>query len=394
MKETGRKRIAWLLFAVMMVTAPDLYGKVAQAAVTVEAAMPFAYCTSRGVQGSAEVFSDAFDISRRYGGTVTFQRDYRFGPKDYADYIYVPKNMTLIIPEGIRLVMENVEVWLDGTIQVRGTLDVSEGKGIITGNGDITMGKEGKLIRRVPDIEKNGEICLRGSTIREGQPLSASLISRNEIVWKTDIAGSWSFAEPDRVPGLGTGLYDVVFTPENQWTYQSVTIPSCGQIMVTEKNVDPGSENTDTVVEKPSDKTNTVPKEGTKKQEATAVEGEIRQAPVIITKMVSRPSTIYTVLSSFQKKRPRFKRAVRTRGGGQAKLRWSSVSGKSGYEIQYAVRKSMKKAKKKYTKKNTITLRGLKKHRKYYLRVRAYKGKKKKRTRTKWSSVISLAAPV
>lgn len=58
--------------------------------------------------------------------------------------------------------------------------------------------------------------------------------------------------------------------------------------------------------------------------------------------------------------------------GKKAKVSWAKVSGAAGYQVKYAANKKFKKAKKKFTKKNSITLKKLKK-RKYYIKVRAYK---------------------
>lgn len=73
------------------------------------------------------------------------------------------------------------------------------------------------------------------------------------------------------------------------------------------------------------------------------------------------------------------------------KVSWKKVAGVTGYQVQYAVNKKFKKAatvsvKKAKTTKTTIK-KGLKKGKKYYVRVRAYKTVGGKRTTGKWSAV-------
>ena len=62
------------------------------------------------------------------------------------------------------------------------------------------------------------------------------------------------------------------------------------------------------------------------------------------------------------------------------KLTWKKVSGASGYEIQYSLNKNFKKAKKLTIKKASVktkTIKRLKKKKKYYIRIRAYTKKGK-----------------
>ena len=76
-------------------------------------------------------------------------------------------------------------------------------------------------------------------------------------------------------------------------------------------------------------------------------------------------------------------------GKKQLTASWSSVSGISGYEVQYSTSKKMKSAKtvnaKKSAKKTTI--KKLKKGKKYFVRVRAYKTVDGKKIYSDWSKV-------
>ena len=67
------------------------------------------------------------------------------------------------------------------------------------------------------------------------------------------------------------------------------------------------------------------------------------------------------------------KLTVKNNSKQKAKINWKKVSQTSGYEIQYATNKSMKKAKTVTVKKTSKVLSKLKKNKTYYVRVRAYK---------------------
>lgn len=54
-------------------------------------------------------------------------------------------------------------------------------------------------------------------------------------------------------------------------------------------------------------------------------------------------------------------------------IKYSKVNGASGYEIKYSTKSSLKGAKKKVTKSNKYTIKSLKKNKKYYISVRAYR---------------------
>ncbi len=69
------------------------------------------------------------------------------------------------------------------------------------------------------------------------------------------------------------------------------------------------------------------------------------------------------------------------------KLTWKKVAGASGYEIQYSLNKNFKKAKKITIKKASVktrTIKGLKKNKKYYIRIRAMMRKGKRKINGPW----------
>ncbi|MFR3423513.1 MAG: fibronectin type III domain-containing protein [Lachnospiraceae bacterium] len=69
---------------------------------------------------------------------------------------------------------------------------------------------------------------------------------------------------------------------------------------------------------------------------------------------------------------PKKLQAVRT-GTTNAKITFKKVKKADGYQISYADNKKFRKAKKLSTGKTTVILKKLKKNRKYYVRVRAYR---------------------
>lgn len=68
-------------------------------------------------------------------------------------------------------------------------------------------------------------------------------------------------------------------------------------------------------------------------------------------------------------------------------LSWKKVVGAKGYWLQYATNKKFKKKKSKFVKKTKYTVKKLKRKKKYYFRVRAYKLDGKKKVYGKWSGV-------
>lgn len=338
----------------------------------------FSYHTSKGRQGETEQFLDAFDMCRKYGGTMAIQRDFHLNPEDFGDFIYIPENVTIVVSDGVYFTLGDLELWLEGTIEVMGTFNVSDSEAVVSGGGNIVVGGEGRIKRRIPYIEKTGKICLRGSDIESGQSLSQSMIQDDQINWHADVSGEWSFSQPDMIPEAGTGFYDVIFTPVNLWIYQPVVLSSCGQVTVrgkpvlSENNSDPDDKIKDSEAEKNQ------PDQG-----STDVEKQDGMT-VVITRMVSKPSSIYRVVKKFSHKKPRIQTIKKKRQ--RRYVKWTAIVGKKGYEVQYSISRSMKKAKKIKVRKNNTAIR-ISRKKTYFFRVRAYKEKNKKRTYTRWSSI-------
>ena len=73
------------------------------------------------------------------------------------------------------------------------------------------------------------------------------------------------------------------------------------------------------------------------------------------------------------------------------KLTWKKAAGASGYEIQYSLNKNFKKAKKITIKKASVktrTIKGLKKNKKYYIRIRATMRKGKRKINGPWVKTV------
>ncbi len=86
-------------------------------------------------------------------------------------------------------------------------------------------------------------------------------------------------------------------------------------------------------------------------------------------------------------------KAVKNKSGKKLKVTWKKSGGSGGYEVQYSAGKNFKKAKTVKVKgKNTLktTIKGLKKKKTYYVRVRAYKDTDDGRIYSKWSGVIQV----
>ena len=80
-------------------------------------------------------------------------------------------------------------------------------------------------------------------------------------------------------------------------------------------------------------------------------------------------------------------RMLKNKKGRKLVIRWNTVKGAKGYQLQYALSKKFKKKKSIQTKKTKYTIKKLKKKKTCYIRVRAYKMNGKKKVYGKWSKV-------
>ena len=80
-------------------------------------------------------------------------------------------------------------------------------------------------------------------------------------------------------------------------------------------------------------------------------------------------------------------RMLKNKKGRKLVVRWNTVKGAKGYQLQYALSKKFKKKKSIQTKKTKYIIKKLKKKKTYYIRVRAYKMNGNKKVYGKWSKV-------
>ena len=83
-------------------------------------------------------------------------------------------------------------------------------------------------------------------------------------------------------------------------------------------------------------------------------------------------------------------RSVKSKKAKKATVKWKRVSGVDGYVVEYSTKANMKSAKKKNVKAISVTLKNLKKGKKYYVRVRGYKVVDGKKAYTQYSAVKSV----
>ena len=114
----------------------------------------------------------------------------------------------------------------------------------------------------------------------------------------------------------------------------------------------------------------------------TNLENQMTQTPELKrTDDVGKTSVIMLSKKSLSWK------SVKNMKSGKVLVKWKKIDKATGYEVQYALNKSLKKAKKKRVKSTSITLKKLKKKKTYFIRVRAYENVNGKNVYGKWSSV-------
>lgn len=110
------------------------------------------------------------------------------------------------------------------------------------------------------------------------------------------------------------------------------------------------------------------------------------KATFVITQMVSKISKIRSTAVTVKKTTW----VSRKRQKSQAKLVWKKIKGVR-YQLQYGTDRKWKHSRKKMVKKTSVTLRGLKGKKKYYVRIRCVKTKNGRNYYSKWSNRAELA---
>lgn len=116
----------------------------------------------------------------------------------------------------------------------------------------------------------------------------------------------------------------------------------------------------------------------------TSTQTPLPTNPPVATKpptTTKRPATVISRLPQIKKITAKNKKKK------NVTLSWKITSNASGYELQYATNKKFKSCKKKTSKKTKITVKGLKKKKTYFFRVRSYRWDGSKKVYGKWSSV-------
>lgn len=80
-------------------------------------------------------------------------------------------------------------------------------------------------------------------------------------------------------------------------------------------------------------------------------------------------------------------KSVKNKKGKKIQISWKKINGVTGYQIQYAANKKMRKAKKVTSAKTTYTAKKLKKKKTYYVRVRVYIKNGTKKVYGRWSKI-------
>lgn len=222
----------------------------------------------------------------------------------------------------------------------------------------------------LPVIRKNGQV---GQSLEEISFVSGVCVNpySGEIV-----PGKWEWKDASQPLTEGDKDYKILFLPDT------------GGYNVLETSVNIHTEKVKEIQKVETEKGETTTDEenlqkGTNESNKLVNDSEEtsdEKPTYVITQLVSRISTISKPVSV---KRVTIKKAKRS--GRKIKLSWKKISG-ANYEVQYAVSKKMKKAKKKTVKKTSLTLSKLKKGKKYYIRVRAWKRDSTKKIYGKWSA--------
>lgn len=256
-----------------------------------------------------------------------------------------------------------------------------------------------KVLPVVPEVVNYPQSCSQG---KEGQLLQDIRLlpgkCRNPYTGG-DIKGIWEWKEPLQKLQPGENSCSVLFVPEEKGYKKregSITlkVESEGK-NATEKPV-PTPPSTTAPTAKPASPppTKTVAPAPTKnpklnsnrnsKVKTTTANGQDEEdrPPIIITRMVSRRSTIRFAKKKMLSAKAKIKKIKRS--GNKAKVICKKIS-KVNYEVQYNVGKKWKSAKKKSFTNSVMTIRKLKSKKKYYFRVRVWKKSGKKKLYGKWS---------
>ena len=380
-------RLEFAVFLLLVLYGITCSGQYVKAAIGRECIF---LCTdSDGNEERTNSWDYAVDVLGTDGGTIRLQKDYvlKYPGMEHA----LPDKINFIIPKDVEFYVSGVTFRVKGNIIVYGKFILQEGA-VLRGDGDVVTVGDGVFQKAPYSVGKKGEICLTGTDIEEGQTLAESDVFAENVLWSAEVPGTWSFAEPQSVPEAGTGTFDVLFTPDDLFTYEARRFESCGQVTVMKKPepVAEASAGAQSLVTGGGALTG-YSESGIFGSQPDGSADVRDERVVVVTKMVSTPSNLAsTVSKSFKRKKTSFRRVKRR--GRKVFLRWKKVSGADGYQIQCVSAKSnnkktVKKGKKYLCRGCALTISKVSSKKNFYVRIRAYKKVKKQRTYTKWSSV-------
>lgn len=223
--------------------------------------------------------------------------------------------------------------------------------------------------------EIKGELpVVQASEISEGACVSGSALSLQGM------QGNLEWKSPEQVADK-SDWYEVYYTPKDvdNYDWSAYSPGEDGKITMSVYL---------TVIPKPTKvllepQPTAAPTEPTISSD-TSVYGKVNpstDSTYVITQLVSRVSAITNHTKVKQISINRVKCV-----GKKAKISWKRIPG-AKYLVQYSTSRKMKKAKKISAKKTMVTLKGLKKGKKYYVRVRAWKKISGKKVYGKWCKI-------
>lgn len=220
---------------------------------------------------------------------------------------------------------------------------------------------------------------VQATEIKEGSCLSGSALS------VVGMEGTVKWKNPEQIVEQSE-WYEAYYTPDDadNYDWSSYSPEEDGRIaMSVYVPVETVPKDVDSTK---VDKMDKLQQQNTEKPTLSEPVASTSDSSYVITQLVSSMSTITS-----QTKIKKANISKVRRAGKKATITWKKISG-AKYIVQYSLSKKMKKVKKLATGKTSITFRGLKKGKSYYVRVRAWKWKNGKKMYGKWSKLKKISA--
>lgn len=239
-----------------------------------------------------------------------------------------------------------------------------------------------------------GELpAIQATEVEEGGAVSGSALR----ISGTDGQVHWQ--QPEQII-KHSGWYPVYFIPENadDYDWSSYAPDEQGRICLkvyvearepSEPVQEPEVVPTEEPAEKPGNRpdnsynlsqSSTTFTSDKEKREDQQGDSSDKPATFVITQMISKISKIRTPAVSVKKT----SWVSRRREKDQMRLHWKKIKGVR-YQIQYGVDKRWKTSRKKTVRGTSVTIRGLKRRQKYYVRIRCVKVRKGRNYYSKWT---------